>query len=151
VLARRVGETPDDRRGCNQHSRGPTVEAHGDIIIPMMSTAYRPIALALLALLLAQAACRSRPQPITVAENVVVVENRTSRDWRNVVITVNDHFRGGAATLAANGKLSAPLSQFQTGFGQRYDIGRRVFKVEVTATDSAGNPVRLEYGDHVKK
>jgi hypothetical protein len=116
----------------------------------MMLPAYRPAAVALLPLLLAFAACRSRP-PITIAENVVVVENQTSRDWRNVVITVNDHFRGGAATLAAKGRLSAPLSQFQTGFGQRYDIGRRVFKVEVTATDSAGDAVRLEYGDHAKK
>jgi hypothetical protein len=94
--------------------------------------------------------CR-HPQPIRVAENIVVVENQTSREWRNVVVTVNDHFRGGAPVLAARGKLSAPLSQFHTGFGQRYEIGRRVFKVEVTATDSAGEPVRLEYGDAVKK
>jgi hypothetical protein len=116
----------------------------------MMWPSHRTFAVALLVPLLVCPACR-RPEPIRVAENIVVVENQTSREWRNVVVTVNDHFRGGAPVLAARGKLSAPLSQFQTGFGQRYDIGRRVFKVEVTATDSAGEPVRLEYGDAVKK
>jgi hypothetical protein len=104
-----------------------------------------------LAVLLIGAACRSRPGPIKVTENIVTVENQTSRDWRNVVITVNDHFRGGAPTLAARGRLNAPLSQLQTGFGQRYDMARRVFKVEVTATDSSGEPVRLEYGGDEKK
>lgn len=106
---------------------------------------------ALLVMLLIAASCRSAPDPIEVADNIVTVRNQTSRDWRNVVITVNDHFRGGAATLAAAGRLTAPLSQFQTGFGQRYDIGRRVFKVEVTAIDSKGDPVRLQYGGDQKK
>jgi hypothetical protein len=105
----------------------------------------------LLGVLLVSAACGSRPGPIQVAENIVTVENRTSRDWRNVVITVNDHFRGGAPALAARGRITAPLSQFQTGFGQRYDIGRQVFKVEVTAIDSSGDPVRLEYGGDQRK
>lgn len=105
----------------------------------------------LLVVLLIAASCRSRPDPIEVADNIVTVQNQTSRDWRNVVITVNDHFRGGAATLAARGRLTAPLSQFQTGFGQRYDIGRPVFKVEVTAIDSKGDPVRLQYGGDQKK
>jgi hypothetical protein len=74
------------------------------------------------------------------------VHNQTSREWRNVVVTVNDHFRGGAPTMAPGSRLSAPLSQFQTAFGQHYDIARQtVFKVEVTATDSSGEPVKLEF------
>lgn len=115
----------------------------------MFTNRYR---LAALAILLAIGACGSKPYPIQVGENMVTVENRTARDWRNVVVTVNDHFRGGAAVLAAHGRLTAPLSQFQTGFGQRFDIAHQnVFKVEVTATDSAGEAVRLEYGANAKK
>jgi hypothetical protein len=113
----------------------------------MRTASYRLVVIAALL----GAACVPRPDPIRVAENTVILENQTSRDWRNVVITVNDHFRGGAAKLAARGRLTAPLSQFQTGFGQRYDIGRSVFKVEVTATDSSGELVALKYGGDLKK
>lgn len=109
----------------------------------MLTPSYRR---ALLAAMLLTAACARSPDPIEVDENVVVVRNQTSRDWRNVIVTVNDHFRGGAPHLAAQGRLTAPLSQFQTGFGQRYEISRQnVFKVEVTATDSTGEPVHLQY------
>ena len=49
-------------------------------------------------------------------------------------MTVNDHFSGGVDVLQPGGRLNAPLSQFQTGFGQKFDRGRQsVFKVEVTA------------------
>lgn len=109
----------------------------------MLTLSYRQVALA--AILLA-GACSPRPGPVSVAENTVVVQNQTSREWRNVVVTVNDHFRGGAPTMAAGSRLSAPLSQFQTAFGQRYDRARQsVFKVEVTAIDSSGKPVKLEF------
>ena len=107
---------------------------------------------AALAVVLTFAGCKSEPRPIEVADNTVIVQNLTSRDWRNVVVTVNDHFRGGAAVLAARGRLTAPLSQFQTGFGQRFDIAHQtVFKVEVTATDSSGEAVKLDYGGDRKK
>jgi hypothetical protein len=100
-----------------------------------------------LAIPLIAAACSSPPAPISVSDNIVTVENQTSRDWTQVLVTVNDHYRGGAARVAARGRLTAPLSQFQTAFGQRYDNARQsVFKIEVTATDSKGEPVKLEWG-----
>jgi hypothetical protein len=109
----------------------------------MFAPPYRRIALVVLLL---APACAPRPDPIRIRENVVIIQNQTSRDWRKVLITVNDHFRGGVPLLAANGQLNAPLSQFQTAFGQRYDIARQtVFKVEVTATDSSGEPVKVEF------
>jgi hypothetical protein len=109
----------------------------------MRTRSYRRIGL--IAMVLA-GACSQRPGPLSVADNMVVLQNQTSRDWRNVVITVNDHFRGGAPSMAAGSRLAAPLSQFQTAFGQRYDIARQtVFKIEVTATDSSGELVRLEF------
>lgn len=101
-----------------------------------------------LTLTLLAAACSPRRDPITIVEGTVSVENQTSREWRNVIVTVNDHFRGGAQRLAPGGRLTAPLRQLQTAFGQRFDTDRqRVFKVEVTATDASGEPVTLQWGD----
>lgn len=115
----------------------------------MLTPSYRQVAL--VAMLLA-GACSPRPGPISVADNMVVVQNQTSGDWRQVIITVDDHFRGGAPALAAGSRLSAPLSQFQTAFGQRYDISRQhVFKVEVTAIDSSGALVNLLLETSLKK
>jgi hypothetical protein len=84
--------------------------------------------------------------PVTVEGGTITVNNQTVRDWRNVVVTVNDHFYGGAPTLAAGGRLSAPVSQFATAHGQRFDRGRQsVYKIEVKATDAAGEAVRLDW------
>ena len=44
---------------------------------------------------LASAACSAPRDPIIVDEGMVTVENQTSREWRNVKVTVNDHFSGG--------------------------------------------------------
>jgi len=108
-----------------------------------MTRRLRP---ALVLVVLIYAACTPRPGPITVAENVVTVQNQTTRDWRNVLVTVNDHFTGGVPTLAAGGRMNGPLDKFQTAFGQKYDVSRqRVFKIVVTATDANGDPVKLEY------
>ncbi|MBW8895669.1 MAG: hypothetical protein JF613_05740 [Acidobacteria bacterium] len=98
-----------------------------------------------------QAGCSSRPGPITVGDNIVSVQNQTSRDWRNVVVTVNDHFRDGTPTLIAGSRMAAPLSQFQTAFGQHYDPSRPVVKVEVTATDANGEPINLTLDSGKKK
>ena len=99
-------------------------------------------------LMLAAAVACSQPQePIVVEEGSVVVQNLTGDDWKKVVVVVNDHYTGGTPFLAAGGRLNAPLSQFQTGLGYKYDRGRMsVFKVEVTATDTDGKPVRILWG-----
>jgi hypothetical protein len=82
---------------------------------------------------------------------MLIIENQTPRDWRNVVITVNDHFRGGASSVQAGGRMTAPLSQLQTAFGQKYDRTRQsVFKVEVIATDADGKPVKITWGGQRK-
>lgn len=116
--------------------------------MPMQRGSY--LALACLVVVLG---CSSKQKdPITVGEGAVVVDNQTDQEWKNVIITVNDHFRGGARTLAAGGRLNAPLSQFQTGYGQRFAPDRaRVMTVVVTATDAGGQPVRLEWDIRGKK
>jgi hypothetical protein len=102
---------------------------------------------ATIAIILCATACAPPRDPIIINDGMLVLENQSGREWRNVVITVNDHFRGGARSLAAGGRLNAPLRDFQTGHGQKYDRGRMsVFKVDVTATDSEGTPVKLHWG-----
>jgi hypothetical protein len=101
---------------------------------------------------LVTSACSSPRPPIALNEGVVVVQNQTSREWRKVIVTVNDHFRAGAASLAPGGRLTAPLSQFQTAFGQQFDRARQsVAKIEVTATDADGKPVSLTWTGDSRK
>ena len=120
--------------------------------IRMAGTTRRRARLALAGILLLAACSTPRPA-IMLQEGTVVVENQTTREWRNVIITVNDHFRGGGASLAAGGRMTAPLSAFQTAFGQRFERGRQsVSKIEVTATDVDGKPVALTWnGDTVRR
>ena len=102
---------------------------------------------ALVLALLWPPACSRPPDPIVVEDSGIVVRNNTPRDWKNVRVTVNDHFVGGVPLLLARGRMNAPFSKFQTGFGQRFDATHQVvFKVEVTATDSGGEPVSLRWG-----
>jgi hypothetical protein len=98
------------------------------------------------------AACDAPRDAIVVDEGMVVIENQTPREWRSVRITVNDHFTGGVASLLPGGRLTAPLSDFQTGFGQKFDRGRQsVFKIEVTATEPDGTPVKLAWGQDQRR
>jgi hypothetical protein len=102
---------------------------------------------ALAVVCLALTACSAPRDSIVVDEGMITLENQTDVEWRNVRITVNHHFSGGVPVLAAGGRLNAPLSQFQTGFGQKFDRGRQsVFKIDVTATDADGKPVTLTWG-----
>jgi hypothetical protein len=91
--------------------------------------------------------CVAPRDPIIVSQGMLVLENQTTREWRDVRITVNDHFYGGVASLPPGGRLNAPLRDFETGFGQRFDRGRMsVFRVHVTAKDVDGKAVAVHWG-----
>ena len=118
---------------CGYHIRMPVISRRG-------------ACLAITGVVLLAAACKSARPPVTFQGGIVTVENQTSREWRNVIVTVNDHFRGGSATLAPGGRLTAPLSGFQTAFGQRFDQAHQsVTKIEVAATDADGKPIALSW------
>ena len=131
-----------DSAHCEYHSR---VSREMRLPCRLGRTCNALTVLAILAMI--AGACSSPRDAIVVDEGMITVENQTDQEWRNVRITVNHHFSGGAPVLAPGGRLNAPLSQFQTGFGQRFDRGRQsVFKIEVSARAADGKAVTLTWG-----
>ena len=101
-------------------------------------------AAALLVLVMA-ASCSKPEDPIQVEQTAITVLNQTDTDWNKVLIVANDHFRGYAPVLKSQGRLNAPVSQFESAYGQRWPASQRVTKVVVTATDANNQPVKLEW------
>ena len=108
----------------------------------MLHRAYRCL---VVLVIVCAAGCSDPPPPIQVSEGSVTVLNQTSNDWKNVLITVNDHFRGFVPELKAEGRANAPLTQFTTGHGQRWRQGDIARKVEVKAENPDGTPVTLSW------
>jgi hypothetical protein len=103
---------------------------------------------ALSAIVVLTVACGDRRDPITLDEGVITIENQTGSEWKDVRVVVNDYFGGSAPSLAPGQRMNAVLSNMQTGFGQRFDRNRMsVYKIEVTAKDADGEPVKLTWGE----
>ncbi len=99
-------------------------------------------------LLFFAAGCRQELPPIRVQGAWLVVENQTRQPWRDVTVTVNAYYRGTSRSLSPGGRLEAPLANFETGLGQRFNTAREhVSRVEVRATDAAGRPVALDWDE----
>ena len=63
-------------------------------------------------------------------------------------MTLNSYYRGVSPALSAGGRLEAPIAGFVTGLGQRFNTVREhISRVEVRATDAAGNPVALDWDE----
>ena len=77
---------------------------------------------------------------------MVTVLNQTDQDWKEVLVTVNDHFRASVPVLKAQGRANAALHQFTTGYGQRWVSGTPVRTVDVTGKSADGTDVKLSYG-----
>jgi hypothetical protein len=115
------------------------------MLLPTTRARLRRAAIVVLAVWLG--ACDEGRDPIVIRDGMLVIENQTTRDWRDVRVTVNDHFSGGVRSLPAGGLMNAPLRDLQSGFGHRFEPGRMpVQKVRVSATDIAGQPVNLAWG-----
>jgi hypothetical protein len=94
------------------------------------------------------AGCRAELPPIRQNGTWIVVENQTKSPWTHVSVTVNAYYRGVSPALSAGGRLEAPLANFVTGLGQRFDTAREhISRVEVRATDASGNPVALDWDE----
>ena len=94
--------------------------------------------------------CQAELPPIRQSGTWLVVENQTRSPWRDVSVTLNHYYRGVAPRVEAGARLEAPLANFVTGLGQRFNTVReRISHVVVRATDGAGNPVTLEWDEKV--
>jgi hypothetical protein len=108
------------------------------------------VAVALVAIVaISRGACgRSLLPPIRQKGAWLVVENQTKAPWKDVSVTLNSYYRGVSPTLAPGGRLEAPLANFVTGLGQRFNTAReQIRRVEVRATDATGNPVVLDWDE----
>lgn len=104
---------------------------------------------ALCAIVVLTVGCGDRRDPITLDEGVITIENQTGSEWKDVRVVVNDYFGGSAPSLAPGQRMNAVLSNMQTGFGQRFDRNRMsVYKIEVTARNADGEPVKLAWGEN---
>ena len=91
---------------------------------------------------------RSLVPPIRQHGTWLVVENQTKSPWKDVSVTLNAYYRGVSPALAAGGRLEAPLANFVTGLGQRFNTAREhISRVEVRATDADGKPVVLDWDE----
>ena len=105
-------------------------------------------ALAGLAAALLLTGCRAELPPIRQHGTWIVVENQTKSPWKDVSVTVNAYYRGVSPVLSPGGRLEAPLANFVTGLGQRFNTAREhVMSVEVRATDASGNAVALDWNE----
>jgi len=104
----------------------------------------RPAVL-LLALVSTWGCSQVSPEPVQIDRGILTVDNRTSHEWQEVEIWVNQYFRATAPALAAGGRLQVPLNAFVSGYAQRFDAKRLAVRdVRVTATQPDGTPVRLD-------
>jgi hypothetical protein len=109
--------------------------------------------LAVAALALFAAGCGAEPLPPIRQQGAwLVVENQTRRPWKNVTVTLNSYYRATSPALLPGGRLEAPLANFETGLGHRFDTAREhVQRVEVRATDGAGQPLALDWDEKTDK
>jgi hypothetical protein len=89
--------------------------------------------------------CRQPPaDPLELTGNLLTVHNRTSDEWRDVEIWLNQHFRVTVPTIAAGSRFQAPLNFFVAGFGQRFDFKRmQITALRLTAKGPDGEPIEL--------
>jgi hypothetical protein len=122
---------------------------HGRVRWRHLAWTWRALCAGLLAVGALAAGCSSDPpHPVRVDGQTVIVENRSPEAWEHVEIWLNDHYRVTRSRMPAGERFDVPLNTFVAGFGQRFVPGRQVVKgIEVTATASSGQAVRLVWGD----
>jgi hypothetical protein len=126
------------------------VDSHRSWLRPAALAKTGAIAAAVLAIIVvSRSGCgREFMPPIRQHGTWLVVENQTKSPWKDVTVTLNAYYRGASPSLAAGARLEAPLANFVTGLGQRFNTAREhIRRVEVRATDAAGNPVVLDWDE----
>ena len=111
-----------------------------------MRTTVRARVLVALLAALGAAACREQPAPLTVDRGRIVLSNLTSEPWTDVEVWLNRYYRAQVPRLDAGGRLDAPLTRFQGGFGHYFDPKREtVREVKATATTPSGRKIEFTW------
>jgi hypothetical protein len=94
----------------------------------------------------ATGACRSiPPDPLVLDGATLIVNNRSAQEWTGVEIWLNTYYRATVPSIAAGGRLTAPLNTFINGFGYRFDFRRAQIKdLRLTATLPDGKPLEIK-------
>ena len=88
-----------------------------------------------------------RGEAIELDGGALLIRNVDDREWRNVVVYVNDHYRGSARSLAPGAILRPALRDFVDGYNRRFNpSAHAVFGVLLTAEDDRGRKVRYTHG-----
>ena len=137
--------------GDGGRGRGSLAElGNGEACAPraLAKTVAAAVAVLVIFVVSRQACGRAVVPPIRQRGAWIIVENQTKSPWKDVSVTLNAYYRGVSPTLAAGGRLEAPLANFVTGLGQRFNTAREhISRVEVRATDASGNPVVLDWDE----
>ena len=99
-----------------------------------------------LVLLVVMAACGGKPEiePLKLEGNLLTVDNTSSRDWRDVEITLNRNHSVKPGPIPAGGRMQVPLDAFVAGFGQRFNYHRtQITDLRLTAKLADGTPIAL--------
>ena len=103
-------------------------------------------ALAVVLLSVAAARCSNPPpEPLQLERNKLTVLNTSKDEWTNVEIWLNRYFQARVPSIAAGGRLDAPLDRFMSGYGQPFDFHRmQVTELTLTARRPDGTPLELK-------
>ena len=85
------------------------------------------------------------PEPLQLERNRLTVLNTSKDEWTNVEIWLNRYFQARVPSIAAGGRLDAPLDRFMSGYGQPFDYRRiQVTELTLTARRPDGTPLELK-------
>lgn len=100
---------------------------------------------AAIALVLVAGAC-AKPEvdPLQLDSTQVTVDNRSDSDWTNVEIWINRQFRATAPKITKGQRFHAPLRNFVTAYGQKFDFSRvQIHDVRLNAKRADGTPFEI--------
>src|SRR5215471_7098053 len=84
------------------------------------------------------------PEPLSLDAGLLIVNNGTSQDWKDVEIWINRYFRVQAREIAHGTRFQVPLDVFVDGYGRRFDRQRiMITDVRLTGKNPDGTPVAM--------
>jgi hypothetical protein len=85
------------------------------------------------------------PDPLQLDRGILTVDNRSSDDWKDVEIWINQYYRVAVPKIAAGSRFQVPLDAFVSGYAQRFDVHHAVVKdLRLTAKQPDGKAISIK-------